>query len=133
MASAKGRSRSAISRSNWAIMSSEEVQMGQLLGEQEAAGARRTARRAPLQLRQLVAQLAPGPVRPAPLMSVSPATSACSIVAPGDAHNVGGDTAQLDVGALQRLLQPVDLGGALADQRGAVARQLAQLALGGRG
>ena len=45
-----------------------------------------------------------------------------------DAEHLGGDRGQLDPGVLQRLLDPLDLAGALLDLGLAVADQVAQLA-----
>src|SRR6266511_2859988 len=48
----------------------------------------------------------------------------------GHASDVGGDRGELDVGALEHLLDPVDLRRSVPDERGSVAGQLAQLAFG---
>jgi hypothetical protein len=45
------------------------------------------------------------------------------------AHDVGGDARQLDIGALQHLLQPIDQTGAFAHKVGTVTGQVAQVAL----
>jgi hypothetical protein len=50
-------------------------------------------------------------------------------LAPRLAHDVGGHPGQLDVGALQGLLEPVDLRRSLAHQRCPLAGQFAQLPL----
>src|SRR3954454_24048016 len=49
-------------------------------------------------------------------------------VAPGLAHHVRCDAVELDAGVFERLVQPVDLAGALLDLRLAIAREVAQLA-----
>ena len=49
-------------------------------------------------------------------------------VAPGLAQDVRGDRVELDAGVFERLVQPVDLTGALLDLRLAIAGEVAQLA-----
>lgn len=46
----------------------------------------------------------------------------------GHAEHVGGDAGELDPGVLERLLPPIGIAGALADQRLAIPGQIAQLA-----
>ena len=78
----------------------------------------------------LLAQPCLAPAPPARPRPSSPATSAPSIARPDTPRMSVATDGQLDVGPFQRLLQPVDLGRALVHQTGAVAGQLAQLALG---
>ena len=47
------------------------------------------------------------------------------------AQDVGGDRGELEVGVLPRFLPPIDHARPLGDYRGALARQVAQLTLGG--
>src|SRR2546426_9910541 len=46
--------------------------------------------------------------------------------APGDPEDITGHRRQLDAGVFEHLLEPIGLAGVLADQRGAIAREITQ-------
>ncbi len=86
-------------------------------------------RQRPLQLRQLLPWPAPAPARPGRARP-SRRPPAREHLSAGHAQDVAGHRRQLDVRALQRLLQPVGLGRALADERGRYRVQLPQARAG---
>jgi hypothetical protein len=57
---------------------------------------------------------------------VVPANERVEHVAPGLAEDVRGDGVELDAGVFERLVQPVDLAGALLDLRLAIRHALRQ-------
>ena len=102
--------------------------MGQLLGHQEALVRPDAPDQRPLQLRELLPQPPPGELGQRGGVGL-PGDQRGQHVPPRLAQDVGGHRGELDVGAFQGLLQPVDLRRPLADQARPVAGQLAQLPL----
>src|SRR5215208_2396650 len=87
-----------------------------------------TPRKRSLQGRQLVTQPALGQLRYCRRVGLAVGQRG-EHLATGESHDVGGDVAQLDVGAFQRLLQPIDFGGPFLHQAGAIPGQLAKFTL----
>ena len=102
--------------------------MRQVLAHQEALVGPDLPDQRPLQLGDLRPQAPFGQLRQGGRVGV-PRQQARQDLAPRLAQDIGGDAGQLHVGALQRLLQPIALGGALPHQAGAIAGQLAQFPL----
>src|SRR5438046_2480740 len=98
--------------------------MSQLLREHEALVRSELADESTLQLGQLGAQLASSEVGQDRWIGCT-CDQGGEDLPTRDAEDIGGHVAELDVGAFQSLLDPIDFGSALADERGPIARQLA--------
>jgi hypothetical protein len=96
-------------------MSLQVVQVGQQLGHQQPMVALDSAVERLTQRRQLLAQLPPGQLGQ-DLGVGGPADQRLQHRPARDPQHVPGDTAQLDPGVLQHLMQPLDFASALIDQ-----------------
>ena len=106
----------------------EEVDVGQLLGHQEALVRPDAPDQRPLQLGDLLAQATLRQLGQCRAVGL-PGDQGGQHLPPRYAQDVGGHRGQLDVGAFEGLLQPVGRRGPLPDQARPVAGQLPQLPL----
>ena len=106
----------------------QEVDVGQLLGHQEALVRPDASRQRPLQLGELLAQATLRQLGQLGAVGL-PGDQRRQDLPPRLAQDVGGHRGQLDVGAFQGLLQPVGRRGPLPDQARPVAGQFPQLPL----
>ncbi len=100
--------------------------MGEDRADQQRVQRRRSGPRAPRGAPGSSRATCPARARRAPRGRWCPDTSASSIARPDFAEEVGRDAVELDVGVLERLVQPVGLALALSDLRLAIAGQLPQ-------
>jgi hypothetical protein len=106
----------------------EVIDVRQLLGDQELVMGAKASRQCPLQLGDLLPQLAVRQLRQRRRIG-RPRHQALEHRASRDPQNVGGHGRQLDVGSFQHLLQPIDFRRPLAHQRRPIAGHFPQLPL----
>jgi hypothetical protein len=107
----------------------QEVDVGELLGNQKTVMGVELAGQRLFQLGKLVPQPPMRQLCQHSRIGLSRHQGHQDVVS-GFAEDSCGHRGQLDLGAFQHLLQPIDLLGALLDQGRAIAREFAQLALG---
>ena len=103
--------------------------MSELVGDQEALVGSNFSSQGALELRQLGAQTALGQIGQGRCVGGA-LDQGFEHQPPRVAQDVAGHAAQLDPSAFEGLLKAVALGRTFPNQRGPIARQLAQLALG---
>ena len=107
----------------------QPVEVGELVREQEALVRANLASQCALELRQLGAQTALGQIGQGRCVGGA-LDEGFEHQPPRAAQDVAGHAAQLDPSAFEGLLKAVALGRTFPNQRGPIAGQLAQLALG---